>query len=112
MKWSSSTPVSIESAGESLALTDENTHSNISERNLPRSPVAMGATRNVLAVYDLTFMIPPYNAVRDNDQLVTNIAEFLTEEQKDYRLADFPGSSRAALIYCWAVRTSSTWGPT
>ena len=82
---------SIESAGEGLALTDENTYSNISERNFPRSPVAMGANRNVLAVYDLTFMIPPYNAVRDNDQLVTNIAEFLTEEQKDYQLADFPG---------------------
>lgn len=82
---------SIESAGESLALTDENTYSNISERNFPRSPVAMGANRNVLAVYDLTFMIPPYNAVRDNDQMVTNIAEFLTDEQKDYQLADFPG---------------------
>ena len=82
---------SIESSGESLALTDQNTLSSISERNTPRSPLAMGPNRNVLAVHDLTFMIPPYNAVRDNDRLVANIADFLTEEQKNYQLADFPG---------------------
>ena len=82
---------SIESAGEPLARTDGNTQSSISELNVPRSPLATGAYRNVLAVHDLTFMIPPYNAVRDNNILVANIADYLTEEQRDYRLADFPG---------------------
>lgn len=82
---------SIESSGQSLALTDENTYSSVSERVVPRAPLAIGGYRNVLAVYDLTFMIPPYNAVRDNDRLVANIADFLTAEQKDYQLADFPG---------------------
>ena len=85
---------SIESSGESLALTDENTYSSISERIVPRSPLVTGAQLNVLAAYDLTFMIPPYNAIRDNDQLVSNIADFLTAEQKDYQLADFPGFFR------------------
>ena len=85
---------SIESAGESLALTDENTYSSISEIIRPRSPLATGARRNVLAVYDLTFMIPPYNSIRDNDRLVANIADFLTEEAKTYKLADFPGFLR------------------
>ena len=85
---------SIESSGESLALTDENTYSSISERIVPRSPLVTGAHLNVLAAYDLTFMIPPYNAIRDNDQLVSNIADFLTAEQKDYQLADFPGFLR------------------
>ena len=86
---------SIESPGAVLALTDENTHSSIAERQVPRSPLAVGAYRNVLAVHDLTFMIPPYNAVRDNDRLVSNIADFLTVGQKDYRLADFPGFFQA-----------------
>ena len=81
---------SIESVGPGLALTDENTHSSITERTVPRSPLAIGAHRNVLAVYDLTFMIPPYNAVRDNDRLVANIADFLTESEREYRLTDFP----------------------
>ena len=82
---------SIESPGVALALTDENTYSDAAERQEPRSPLSIGAYRNVLAVHDLTFMIPPYNAVRDNDRLVSNIADFLTGGQKDYRLADFPG---------------------
>lgn len=82
---------SIESPGESLALTGGDTRSNISSRNLPRSPLVVGAHRNVLAVHDLTFMVPPYNSVRDNNRLVANIADFLTEEQKEYRLTDFPG---------------------
>ncbi len=81
---------SIESAGQGLALTDENTSSSIEERIVPRSPLSIGAHRNVLAIYDLTFMIPPYNAVRDNDRLVANIADFLTESARQYRLTDFP----------------------
>ena len=82
---------SIESAGPVLALTDENTYSSIEERRVPWSPLAIGAHRNVLAVHDLTFMIPPYNAVRDNDRLVANIADFLTEGERQYQLADYPG---------------------
>ena len=81
---------SIESSGESLALTDENTQSSISEVISPRTPLATGAHRNVLAVHDLTFMIPPYNAVRDNGRLVANIADFLTDGAKSYKLTDFP----------------------
>lgn len=82
---------SIETSGEYLALTDGETLSSISRRSLPRAPLATGANRNVLAVHDLTFMIPPYNAIRDNDRLVANIADFLTENQRDYRLTDYPG---------------------
>lgn len=81
---------SIKSAGPALALTDGNTHSSIAERIVPRSPLTIGAHRNVLAVHDLTFMIPPYNSVQDNDRLVANIAGFLTESERQYRLTDFP----------------------
>ena len=81
---------SIESAGPGLAFTDGNTLSSISEVNAPRSPIAVGAHRNILAVYDWTFMIPPYSGVKDNEQLTSNIADFLTENDRRYRLADFP----------------------
>ena len=81
---------SIRSAGPGLALTDGNTSSSISEVNVPRSPIAIGARRNVLAVYDWTFMIPPYSGVKDNEKMVSNIADFLTESDRSYRLADFP----------------------
>ncbi len=81
---------SIESTGPALALTDGNTYSSIEERIVPRSPLTIGAHRNVLAVHDLTFMIPPYNSVQDNDRLIANIADFLTESERQYRLTDFP----------------------
>lgn len=81
---------SIESTGPGLAFTDGNTQSSISEINAPRSPIAIGAHRNILAVYDWTFMIPPYSGVKDNEQLMSNIADFLTENDRTYRLSDFP----------------------
>ena len=81
---------SIESAGPGLAFTDGNTQSSISEVIAPRSPIAIGAHRNILAVYDWTFMIPPYSGVKDNEQLTSNIADFLTENDRQYRLSDFP----------------------
>ena len=81
---------SLKSAGPGLTLTDSNTRSTLFETDSPRSSVAIGAHRNVLAVYDLTFMIPPYSGVKDNGRLVSNIADFLTEGGRNYRLADFP----------------------
>ena len=50
---------SLNSAGPGLAYTGGQTISSISEVNDRRSPIAIGAHRNVLAVYDWTFMIPP-----------------------------------------------------
>ncbi len=81
---------SIESTGFGLAMTDGNTSSSISEIVEPRSPLAVGAQRNILAIYDLTFMVPPYIGVKDNDRLVSNIADFLTDSGRSYALADFP----------------------
>lgn len=81
---------SINSAGPGLAYTAGQTTSSISEAYDPRSPIARGAHRNVLAVYDWTFMIPPYSGVLDNAKLVSNIADFLTESERTYRLAQYP----------------------
>ena len=44
----------------------------------------------VVGIADLTFMVPPQNAVADNDQLVSNIADFLTTSERTFELHDFP----------------------
>jgi hypothetical protein len=81
---------SIRSSGTGLAFTDQNTVSSFAQPIEPFYPIARGDQRNVLAVYDLTFMIPPHNSAVDNDQLVSNIADYLTTSQKESHLADFP----------------------
>jgi hypothetical protein len=81
---------SIKTSGTGLAFTDQNTVSSFVEPVEPFYPIARGEQHNVLAVYDLTFMIPPHNTVMDNDQLVSNIADYLTTSQREFHLADFP----------------------
>ena len=81
---------SLTSVGPGLAYTGGQTYSSISEVPDRRSPIAIGAHRNVLAVYDWTFMIPPYSGVMDNARMVSNIADFLTESDRTYHLTQFP----------------------
>ena len=52
--------------------------------------MAWGDSRNVLAVADLSFMVPPQDSLLDNDKLVSNIADYLTDSQRVYDLSDFP----------------------
>jgi hypothetical protein len=44
----------------------------------------------VVALADLTFMVPPQNTILDNPRLIANIADFLTTSQREFHLADFP----------------------
>jgi hypothetical protein len=86
---------SIKSSGGWLAATDENTQSTFAPRTEEGfHPIARGNHRNVLAIYDLTFLVPPHHSMVDNDRLVANIADFLTDGQRGYELADFPGFFR------------------
>ena len=56
----------IRSSGLALALTDENTYSSAAERIEPFAPLVKGNNPRVLAISDLTFMIPPQNDLWDN----------------------------------------------
>ena len=50
------------------------------------SPIAQASEYRVLAVYDLTFMTEPYNGILDNNQFISNIADWLaspTEEEEE-----------------------------
>ena len=81
---------SIRSPGPGLAFIDANTKSSLLESAGDHSPMAWGDSRNVLAVADLSFMVPPQDSLLDNDKLVSNIADYLTDSERTYDLADFP----------------------
>jgi hypothetical protein len=84
------TASAIRSGGPALAYTDGNTFSTLSEGIEPFYPLAKSARDNVLAVGDITFMVPPQNSILDNNRLIANIAEFLASSGRDFELADFP----------------------
>ena len=44
----------------------------------------------MLAIADFTFIVPPYNTLLDNDRLLSNLADFLSDNQREYDLGDFP----------------------
>ncbi len=81
---------SIRSPGPGLAFIDSNTKSSLLESAGGLSPMAWGDSRNVLALADLSFMAPPQDSLLDNDRLVSNIADYLTDSERTYDLADFP----------------------
>ena len=81
---------SVRSPGNGLAFTDTNTRSSLVEAGRDFHPIAWGDSRNVLAIGDFTFMVPPYNSLLDNDKLLSNVADYLTDSQREFDLADFP----------------------
>jgi hypothetical protein len=82
---------SIRTPNPGLAFTDGGTHSSMLEQIEPFYPLVKVAEGRVLALFDLTFMIPPRNAILDNNKLISNIADYLTSSQRSFDLADFPG---------------------
>lgn len=81
---------SIRSSGPGAAVAAADTRSSLRPPSDSLHPIAWGADRNVLAVADITFMIPPNNALADNGRLIANLAGFLTGGRRAFVLADFP----------------------
>ena len=81
---------SITSSGPGLAIADARTESAVAENNGDLYVMARAADRNVLAVADFTFMIPPHDSTLDNDRLLSNIIDFVTTSDRVFDLADFP----------------------
>ncbi len=82
---------SVKGPGPGLAVADGNTRSSISESPGPFYPLVQAGEDRVLALGDLTFMVPPRNSVLDNNRLLANIASFLTDSEREFVLSDFPG---------------------
>ncbi|PKB73521.1 MAG: hypothetical protein BZY75_01510 [SAR202 cluster bacterium Io17-Chloro-G7] len=81
---------SVKSSGPGLAYTDGNTRSTVVERVEQFFPMVKTSDDQVVAIGDMTFMVPPRNAILDNDRLISNIADFLTTGQRTFDLGDFP----------------------
>ena len=81
---------SIRSSGPGIAVSDTNTKSSLGETAESFYPIALGSTSNVLAIADFTFVVPPYNSLLSNQQLLSNVADYLTDSQREFDLADFP----------------------
>lgn len=68
---------SISSVNGSISYTDKNTFSSVLETRTKLSPIAMVQEASVLAIYDLTFFVEPYNGIADNNQFISNVADWL-----------------------------------
>ena len=75
---------SISSNNLGIAYGDENTHSSQIETSKRLSPMALTKKSKVLSIYDLTFLTEPYNGVLDNNQLISNIADWLAIKADHY----------------------------
>ena len=81
---------SLESANGGLAVADGNTQSTFVERVEPLYPMARSEQGGVVALTDLTFLIPPQSTIVNNPRLISNLADFLTTSERSFDLADFP----------------------
>ena len=81
---------SLESPNGGLAVADGNTQSTFVERVEPLYPIARSEQGGVVALTDLTFLIPPQSTIVNNPRLISNLADFLTTSERSFDLADFP----------------------
>ncbi len=81
---------SVESSGGGLAFVSPSTKSSLLDQVGDFSPIAWGDSRNVLAIADFTFLVPTNDSLLDNGRLASNIADYLTDSQREYFLSDFP----------------------
>ena len=81
---------SVQSAGGALASASPGTRSSLLHDTEDLSLMAWGESRNVLAIADFTFLVPTNDSLLDNGKLASNIADYLTDSQREYFLPDFP----------------------
>lgn len=80
----------ISPATSGLAFTDENTFASATETKGKLSPIALSPNSRVLAIADFTFMTEPHNMVYDNNNFISNIADWLATSERIFLLSDFP----------------------
>ena len=90
------------SGGTGVVFTDDNTFASNVETKGKLSPIALAADSKVLGIYNLTFMIQPFNGSFDNDKLVSNICSWLTTSERTFTLSDFPHFLKDAPLVTYA----------
>lgn len=93
---------SISSTNKGIAFTDENTLSSVILTKGKLSPLVLAEEAKVLAIADLTFMREPFNAAWDNNQLISNIADWLTTSHRVFVLSDFPYFLKDGIVIAYA----------
>ena len=73
---------SLSSDGVSLVVGDENTLSPLRSGETNLAAAVLTTDQRVLALGDLTFMTAPYHTVEDNDQFLSNIANWLATDKR------------------------------
>ena len=81
---------SVKSSGGGLAYASPGTRSSLLHNTEELSPIAWGENRNVLAIADFSFLVPTNDSLLDNGRLASNIADYITDSQREYDLSDFP----------------------
>jgi len=82
---------SLSSDGTALVVGDKNTLSPVRSGESGLAAAMLSSDERVLALGDLTFMIAPYHTIEDNDQFLSNIADWLsTDKRQRDDLDDFP----------------------
>ena len=81
---------SVQSAGGGLAFASPGTRSSLLQNTDELSPIAWGESRNVLAIADFTFLVPTNDSLLDNGRLASNLADYVTDSEREYDLSDFP----------------------
>ncbi|MEM2925339.1 MAG: DUF4350 domain-containing protein [Methanocellales archaeon] len=61
-----------------IAIADQNTFSSRIETPINLTPMVL-MNEKILAIGDFTFLVEPYSSAWDNNRLISNIADFLTE---------------------------------
>lgn len=77
-------------SGTPILVGDNYTFSSATDRGESLAAGALSQDGNVLALGDLTFLMPPYNEVADNGRLIVSLAEFLLDGDRPRDLEDFP----------------------
>ena len=77
-------------SGVPIITGDGNTYSSLIDRIAPFASVVKSEDGQVLAIADSSFFIPPRNTITDNSRFIANIADFLTDVDRDYTLDDAP----------------------
>ncbi len=88
----------ITSLGPALASADGQIKSTLLAGPQPFPVLVRGNIGDVVALSDLTFMVPPQNSALDNGRLLSNLAAYLTTHQRRFELADYPGFLRGEVL--------------
>jgi hypothetical protein len=82
---------SITGGTEPLVRADGNTKSSTREAVTVLSPMVIAEGGRLVALNDSSFIEAPYDRVLDNDQLLSNLADYLTTSERVFDIDDVPG---------------------